>query len=78
MSKMLSIKNTSKSILIPCTIFQNRKLSMLENVVRYLNIETSSSTNEIANLLGKKESNIRVIISKIKTKTKMKRRTYNK
>jgi hypothetical protein len=48
----------SKDILIPLSIFYDRKLSILEHLVLYLREERSYSNKEIAMLLDKNESTI--------------------
>jgi hypothetical protein len=66
--KPLHDSNVTTDYLIPITIFQNRRLSVLENIVFYLKLEYTLEFTEIATLLGKNYRTIWTIYQRINAK----------
>jgi len=65
--KIKEDKKIDKTILVSINIFSNRKLSILESVVKYLK-EKAYRNCEIAELLGKDQRNIYTIYNRAKKK----------
>ncbi len=59
---------TKDNILIPITIFADRKLSILEHVVNHLNTSHNMSNSKIASLLMKNPSSIATVANRAKKK----------
>jgi len=69
-SKNVSFKLKKDELLIPISIFKNRKLSILENLVVYLKNELKISVKEISSFVNKDISTIWTAYSRAKKKTK--------
>ncbi|MFC1685912.1 NosD domain-containing protein [Nanoarchaeota archaeon] len=70
-SKKEKIVIKKKDVFVPLNIFSNRKLSILESLVKYL-IDGGMGNLEIANLIGKDQRNIGTL--KVRLKKKLKKR----
>lgn len=67
-SKQLVVPDSKYSI--PCHVFKNRKLSVLETIVSHLKTEYHLHNSEIAKLLNKDPRTIWTVLSRVKTKKK--------
>lgn len=65
---LLDIIEKPKEILIPVSVFENRKLSTLELVARYLKEEKQLSFSEIAAILNRSQRNIWLSYQRAKQK----------
>ena len=63
----------NKKYLLPVNIFQNRHLSVLENIVSYIVSKYNLNPKQISVLLNKNISTIYSVISRIKTKNQKSR-----
>ena len=59
---------TSESVLIPTSIFRDRRLSVFEAVVKYLKEERQLNYHQISQILGRDERNIWTIYDRLRKK----------